>query len=347
MMSYANNSTKAEIEFSVFEKIDYEPIISPNPINLPSEVADIISLNENVQVIIQYNRAINLTTGKMYLEQQGFVSTAEISSRGFIAGILSKSTFDNIKYNSDIISIYPDESFSVLLDESLPLIRHDEAVDEFNVTGAGKKICIIDTGVDPSIVNYSYGYDFVNDDPIPDDEHGHGTKVAAVINEIAPDAELVVAKVIGSSGIGYESDVLEALEWCIAQKPDVISFSIGSDGTCDGFCDSNFVADMSNYAADTGIFVVAASGNDGQKSLKSPACASKVFSVGATDDNDNIASFSNVNPLLDMFAPGVNINTLAGGGSGTSFSAPHVSGAALLIIFPASSEAFCSASSRK
>ena len=307
-------------------------ITIPRKIQLPTEAANKISQDEDAQVIIKFKDGEDLTEKIDYLESVGFVPTAEISSKGLIAGTMDKSVYDNIKYQSDILDVYNDDNFMVMLQESLPLVRFDEAFEEFGVTGKGKKICILDTGVDSSLVSYSYGYDFVNDDSIPDDEHGHGTRVASVIKSIAPDAELIVAKVIGSDGVGYESDVLEALEWCIDQNPDVISFSIGSIATCDGFCDTDFVANMSNDAVDSGIFVVAAAGNDGSSSLKSPACGSKVFSVGATDDNDNIASFSNVNPTLDMFAPGVDIETNVGSGSGTSFSAPFVAGAALLVL---------------
>ncbi len=317
---------------SVFDSWWHGTISLHRALGLPLEVAAKISHGEDAQVIIQYKGESNFSEEVDYLESIGFVKTAEISSKRFVAGILNSSVYEGIKFDNDILAVYSDENFTVLLNESLPLIRYDEAVEEFNVTGNGMKICILDTGVNSSLVNYSYGYDFVNDDSVPDDEHGHGTKVASVIKSIAPDAELIVAKVIGGSGVGYESTVLEALEWCIAQDPDVISFSIGSQGSCSGFCDTNFVASMSNDAVDSGIFVVAASGNDGTKNLTSPACGSKVFSVGATDDNDSIAGFSSVNPTLDMFAPGVNIDTIAGSGSGTSYSAPHVSGASLLVL---------------
>ena len=191
---------------------------------------------------------------------------------------------------------------------------------------------MLDTGVNSSVVNYSYGYDFINDDDDPFDDHGHGTMVASVIEAIAPDAELIVAKVINENGTGYESDVLAGLQYCINQDPDIILLSIGTNATCTGFCDVDFVANMSNNAVEQEIFVVASAGNDGGKNLSCPACGSKVFSVGATDDNDNIAPFSNVNPTLDLFAPGVNITVPAGTGSGTSMSAPHVAAAAALIF---------------
>src|SRR5690606_14369005 len=77
---------------------------------------------------------------------------------------------------------------------------------------------------------------------------------------------------------------------------------------------------------------VIASGNNGYKSsLSAPACISSAISVGATDDNDNVASFSNVAPMLDLLAPGVSIYAAIPNGTGTkqgtSMATPHVTGA--------------------
>jgi len=317
---------------------------------------------KKVRVIIKFKEESArkcFTEKSAELEGFGLIKTGEIQSIGVVTGVINSSAIESIRENKDVEGVYPDSCFSVLLDESLPLIRFDQAVSEFDLTGGGTRICILDTGVDSSVVDYSYGYDFVNDDNDPFDDNGHGTRVAAVIDSIAPDAELIIAKVIDSDGTGFKSDVLEGLAYCIDQNPDVICFSIGSSdgclGFCDtdfvadmcndaicfsigssdgclGFCDTDFVADMCNDAVDDGIFVVAASGNDGRSILKSPACGSKVFSVGATDDNDGIAGFSNVNPILDLFAPGVDITTIVGTSSGTSMSTPHVAAVALLVL---------------
>jgi len=115
-------------------------------------------------------------------------------------------------------------------------------------------------------------------------------------------------------------------------SPDIISFSIGTNSSCDGFCDSNLVANLCDDAFIDDIFVLAAAGNDDSIGLVSPACGSNVFSVGSTTDNDEISNFSNIYPTLDMFAPGENITTAAGSGSGTSYSTPHVAGAAALVL---------------
>jgi len=266
------------------------------------------------------------------IKNLGLINTAELRDWNMIAGYALGNVYNDIKKSPDVEEIYLDYKFSAMLDESLDIINFPEAYNDFGLTGAGIKICIIDTGIDDFFVNYSYGYDFVNNDTDPFDDHGHGTKVAMVMDAIAPDAEIIVAKVLDDNGYGHESLVIQGLEWAIAQNPDIIHFSIGSNATSSGFCDTDFVANLSNQAVDMGIFVTAASGNKGSVNLSSPACGSKVFSVGATDDFDNIANFSNVNPTLDIFAPGVNITTATGTASGTSLSAPHVSASIALLL---------------
>ena len=303
---------------------------------IPDFVNDKFERGENVRVIIKLvdlGGEGHLSENSFSLEKTGFIKKAHISSKNLLAGVVNKSSFEKIKDEINIDSIYYDESFSILLDESLPLIGYNETFEEFGLTGENIKVCILDTGVNSDIVDIAGGYDFVNDDPIPDDRHGHGTQIASIIKTIAPDCELYVAKVIDSDGTGFESDVLEGLMWCIDQNPDIISFSIGSTETCNGFCDNNLVTNMCNNAwKNNSIFVTAAAGNNGDIGLVSPACAKNVFSVGSTDDSDNIAVFSNTHFMLDCFAPGVDIDTETDVSSGTSCSAAIVAGASALII---------------
>ncbi|HEC81338.1 MAG TPA: hypothetical protein ENI42_02780, partial [Thermoplasmatales archaeon] len=309
-------------------------LIHHHPPVVPVDVAKQVLRTGKARVIIRYRDTMedDFFNYTERLKMKGFIVTQEFPEEGMVAGVVSYTVFQQLKKDSDIEEFITDRKFTVFLNESLPLIRFDEAEQEFGLTGEGVRICMLDTGVDSSVVSYSYGYDFVNDDDDPFDDHGHGTMVASILKTVAPDAELVVAKVIDKDGVGYESDVLAGLKYCIQQNPDIILFSIETKATSSGFYDENPVAKLCNEAVEQGVFVVAAAGNDGSKNLTSPACASKVFSVGATDDYDRIANFSNVNPTLDMFAPGVNITTSVGTSSGTSLSAPFVAGAAALVL---------------
>jgi hypothetical protein len=248
------------------------------PLKLPAELDAAFVQGESVRVMISLDKDGSFKDQSAFLRDAGFVTTTEIASQKVVAGYMDKDVFDQIKTNQAIAGIYVDELFDVLLEESLPLIRYNETVQEFGLTGNGSTICILDTGVDPTVVPYSYGYDFVNDDSDPFDDHGHGTQVASVIHHIAPEATLIVAKVLDENGVGYASDVLAGLEYCMDQNPDIISFSIGSIVGCSGFCDTDMVTGLCNEAVSQGIFVVAATGNGGSTNLVSPACGSLVFS---------------------------------------------------------------------
>jgi hypothetical protein len=297
---------------------------------------------DKVRVIVKFRKPVKPVKGRpvrtieaLGLTRDEFEKKRKI--KDFEVGVLSRQGLERIRENPNIEGIYIDRPVSLLLDESIPLIRGNLSKYNISLNGSGESICLLDTGVNYNFIpNYAYGYDFVNDDPDPMDDHGHGTSVANVIYRIAPGSKLIVAKVINSTGQGYESDVLAGLEYCIEQNVSIISFSIGS-GKYSGYCDSNLVANRSNEAILGGIFVVAATGNDGSSDLRAPSCGSLVTRVAASDKKDEVAYFSNINEITDLLAPGVNINTIGVDGSdvivsGTSVSSPHVAGAAALIL---------------
>ncbi|MEK6918145.1 MAG: S8 family serine peptidase [Nanoarchaeota archaeon] len=252
---------------------------------------------------------------------------------------VNEDNVDSFKNDPNVESLTEDQPVSLLLNDSEQIVRSSEVKTDFGLNGAGQKICVIDTGVDynhPGITNYLAGFDFVNNDSDPMDDNGHGTSVAGVVSRIAPGSELYIAKVIYANGTGYESTVLQGLQWCIDQNVSIISFSIGA-GSYDGFCDTDFVAELANNAVSRGIFVVAGTGNDGNISLKIPACASNVTRVSSTTKQDGIALFSSGGEKIDVFAPGVDVNVpVLGGGStlksGVSISTPMVAAGASIVL---------------
>ena len=173
----------------------------------------------------------------------------------------------------------------------------------------------------------------------------HGTHVAGIAAGASNNS-------IGNASIGYNSMIvpvktksnqnispsglnnpMAGVEYAIAAGVDVINMSWGSYGH------SNAHQLVFNQAYSDGIVCVAAAGNDGQSFIAYPADYTHVISVGATDQNNDLASFSNISSSLDIFAPGVNIwSTLAGANnnygflSGTSMSSPIISGLAALMI---------------
>jgi subtilisin len=169
------------------------------------------------------------------------------------------------------------------------------------------------------------------------DGYGHGTHcagiVAALNNEagvvgVAPGARLHAVKVLGDSGFGYTSDIIQGLEWCAKNHVQVASLSLGGGGSTSlqQACDAAFAA---------GVLLVAAAGNSSGP-VSFPAGYPSVVAVSATDSKDQLAYFSNFGPEIALGAPGVEIYSTYKGGSyttmsGTSMACPHVTGTAALV----------------
>lgn len=213
-------------------------------------------------------------------------------------------------------------------------------------TGAGVRVAVLDTGIDldhPDLVgNIKGGFNAVNPHKKADDDNGHGTHVAGIIAAannsigvvgVAPSASLYAVKVLGASGSGYLSDIIEGLGWCADKGIQVVNMSLGTSS------DVQSLHDAIAAAADRGIVLVAAAGNNGPgaDTVLYPAKYPEVIAVAATDQTDAAAYFSSTGPAVELAAPGVNIySTVKGGGyaymSGTSMATPHVSGTAALVI---------------
>ncbi|MBN1157688.1 DUF2341 domain-containing protein [Candidatus Woesearchaeota archaeon] len=285
------------------------------------DVIDLVEKENRARVIVRYKEKSTKRLAKEFGRTQ--------------AGVLTSVELADILDDDNVEGVYLDNPVSLLTEQSLGIIRQPEVLN-LSINGSGVKICTVDTGVDSNVVNYNNGHDFVNNDNDSADDHGHGTEVAYILRQTAPEAELIVAKVMDSNGIGYESDVLAGLEYCIEENADIITFSIGA-GSYAGYCDDNVVANVSVEAVNKGIIVIAATGNDGSTGIKSPACGSKVLRVAASNKDDGITSFTNINYWTDVLAPGegIQVKTLNNNivtGSGTSMSAPFVAGSAALTL---------------
>ena len=209
-------------------------------------------------------------------------------------------------------------------------------------TGSGVDVAVVDTGVDqdhPDLIvaggeNFVSKPDWKPADPSKwDDDNGHGTRVAGTIaaldNEIgvvgvAPQASLYAVKVLDRNGSGYVSDVIDGLDWCISNGMDVVNMSLGTD------TDVQSLHDACDAAADAGLKLVAAAGNDGGP-VDYPAAYASVIAVAAVDSSDTRPTWSSYGAEIELAAPGVDIRSTWKDGdyktiSGTSMSAPHVSG---------------------
>lgn len=210
--------------------------------------------------------------------------------------------------------------------------------------GVGVKIFVLDTGVTATHSEFTGrmapGRDSIGGGNASTDCHGHGTHVASSAAGttwgVAKRATIVPVRVLGCSGSGSASAILDGIDWAISQKgpgPAVINLSLGASGFTP-------IDDAVARATAAGITVVSAAGNENQNACNvSPARAPSSITVGATTNTDARASFSNWGSCLDIFAPGAGITAARNGTtsgsttmSGTSMAAPHVAGAAALYL---------------
>ncbi|WP_294744718.1 S8 family peptidase [uncultured Exiguobacterium sp.] len=208
-------------------------------------------------------------------------------------------------------------------------------------------VAVVDTGINSTYADFAgrvrtdLGYDFIRGKTSVTDPDGHGSHVAGIIaanadnlygiQGINPAASLIPIRVLDAHGQGSTSDVARGILHAVKKGARVINLSLEMDEK------SRAIEDAIAYADQKKVLVVAASGNDGAKTISYPARYAHVLSVGATDRKDLRASFSNRGKGLDLVAPGVEIPSYIGDGelaysSGTSMAAPHVTAVASLLM---------------
>lgn len=331
---------------------------------ISSEVEKELENNKEVPVIVRFSdsnvgiakASISFKSAKEELKNKGFKEKINLESFNAVAGNVTEEVLKELKENPNVESIQFDHRFSVALADSTNIINATLVhtfVLKNNITGLGFGICILDTGVNYSHVDFGGcfgngcrivdGYDYINLDSDPYDDHGHGTHVTGIVNKIVPNANLIHIKVLSSGGGGTESGISSGIDWCVSNKTKynitAISMSIGSDNTFSNYCDSTFptLTAAINNAIKNNITVFAASGNNGVTSgITSPACIKNATSVGGTNKDDTMGSYTNRNDLLDLLAPGSDItSTSITGGyvsmSGTSMATPHAAGVVALL----------------
>ena len=213
-------------------------------------------------------------------------------------------------------------------------------------TGDGVKVAILDSGCvqHPDLIsNIIGGKNFTAEGSETDynDLNGHGTHVAGIIAGngkvmgVAPNAKLLILKVLDKSGNGNCQGLYDAINYAIEQKVDIINMSLGISISV------NEIHTMLKKAVDNNICVVCACGNEGDgkaftDEYSYPAGYNEAISVGAIDNARVNAVFTNSNKEVDLVAHGVNVvsthlNYEYCSMSGTSQATPHVTGALALL----------------
>ncbi|GGO58252.1 hypothetical protein GCM10012287_55980 [Streptomyces daqingensis] len=294
--------------------------------------------------------------GKDLAEQYGgkVNKTYDSAINGFSAKGLSAQEARELAGDSSVDKVVQNHKFTINETQENPpswgLDRIDQEPTEADnkytfpdTAGEGVTAYIIDTGVRITHKDFgdraTHGFDAVDGDDSADDGQGHGTHVAGTVagtdHGVAKKAKIVAVRVLDDNGSGTTEQVVAGIDWVTenADGPSVANMSLG--GPADEALDAAV-----QKSIDAGITYGIAAGNEGADADgSSPARVKDAITVAASDDKDAQADFSNHGPLVDIYAPGVDIVSSTNTGddatatlSGTSMAAPHVTGAAALFL---------------
>lgn len=278
---------------------------------------------------------------------------------------VSRESLGAIRALPYVRAVHVDRKVEAHLTRSVPHVGVPQVWQQYGRRGKGVVVAILDTGID-----YNHwalgegfgaghkvvgGWDFVNNDADPIDDHGHGSHVAGIVaanhkslTGVAPEATLLAYKILDLEGVGSLSLVLAGVERAIdpngdgdpSDHADVVNMSLGSAASPD----DPVIAAVERGAAAGVVFCVSAGNTGVLAGLGSPAQAPSAITVAASDLEDSIAPFSTGGPVggtwslkPEIAAPGVKIvsamrDQRTAERSGTSMAAPHVSGVAALLI---------------
>ena len=252
----------------------------------------------------------------------------------------------------------------------LILPAHDWPADAPASLGQDVNIAIVDSGIDsrhPDFMGKIKAIQNFTEEPDAEDTNGHGSHVAGIAagrgaashgryQGISPESGLIIAKVFDASGSAQTSKILSAMQWAYEQRAQVMNLSLGNSMTpTDG---QSLLSRACDRLAELGMVVCVSAGNSGpgEGTITTPGDAARAICVGAVDKHKALAYFSSRGPTdmphltgdkPDIVAPGVDIIAARASQStlppvdhlpeyamlsGTSMSAPMITGVCALII---------------
>jgi len=316
------------------EKRPVLPLPDPSEHAIPGEYTVILGSDEAMQAFIQSAEAAGLEV----VATLPRLNAVRLRGAGLLlAALLSDEMEVDLNYRMEAPSMpNPD------LWQSEGLVPVNGNVLQFlgispgeNIAwGEGVTIAILDTGWSghEGLEGTRIREMDLLEGPRDGDYSGHGTAVAGLIAStgslapgIAPGSELISYRVLDGNGQGNAFTLAQAIVLAVDSGAQVINMSLG------GYGDSMVMRQAVDYAAEHGVAMVAASGNDGLQGLAYPAAYPSVIGVTAVDASGNRTPFSNYGEGLDIAAPGYQVHALWNEGeyvyfNGTSASAPLVSG---------------------
>lgn len=308
---------------------------------------DILATSDDVLVISTENdydklkKSLKDSGVKIISEYDEIGALSVIAENGNLPQSIIKNYLleieENIKFKLDTsMSVSNKGNFqtSEKIPDNLKIIKVDKAWEE-GLKGKSVNIGIIDTGIDQHIdLDIAGGSSFVHYTESWLDDNGHGTNIAGIVGAtengqgiigVAPQSNIYSLKALNSKGEGTLTEILNAIEWSIENKMDIINLSFGSNKY------SKTLQRMINKAYEENVLVVAASGNTYGNKVLYPAAYENVIAVNAINNLMENSNFSSAGEEIEITAPGEKIESTGKNSSyyisnGTSYASSHVTG---------------------
>ena len=214
-----------------------------------------------------------------------------LSATAFVATSLNISAISQINACNAPVAKHENVHCIDCYEEHYHKCSLENCDDSIDNNGEGISIALLDTGV--SDYETALNISFIDDNTV-DSEHGNN--MMSTIMSIAPGADVFDVRVLDDNGIGTNETVEKGIRWAVDNKADIIVMSFAGEDK------SSLIENALLYAEENNVLVVASAGNNSSSDEYYPAAYPSVISVGATDENGIIQTFSNYGDSVDTYA---------------------------------------------